>query len=574
MLIVHARDDRHSRFSHYLIELLRLEGFADYAEADLGDLRAEDLADQDLVILPRVSATIAQATMLDDYVRGGGRLLACQPDAALARRFGLRPTQRAIADGYLEIAPRQPAVAGLFGGAVQVIVPAVGWTPEAGRDLTTLATVRTKRPVFTADRIPGVVHARHGRGEAILWAYDLPHAVARLRQGDPARADLCSGGLDGIYRPGELFIGQLDPECEPIPQADVQTALLARAIETLAPRPRLWYYPEAAQRGALIMTSDDDWSTVEQFEALVGGLRARAATCTFFIVPGTKLPEERMRAWEAEGHSFSVHPALEADYRTPPPPAEVQAVALPAMVADHVLRHRRTYGRPARTIRNHCVRWLGYAEGARLLAEVGVRLDCNFLSSCLPCGLGYLCGSGRPLRFVDADGAVIDCFQQPTSWTEECLIHPTMVFSLKWSAPRAVAATTELLRRAAAEFYTPTTINSHPVSYATYTEELIAANWDAARAAGLPILSADRWLAWTEARDGLRLHRRDGGYLLSATQAIPAATVLFPPGSAPRADRAEVSTQTRWGRDYAALTLRAIGAGELRAIEVAGQAKP
>jgi hypothetical protein len=566
MLVLHARGDRHSRYSRYLIELLRLEGFADYAEGELAHVRAETLADHDLVLLPRVATTLAQVQLLTEYVRNGGKLLAFHPDPGLAQHFGLRPTQRGIVGGYLQIAPRQAAVAGLFTGPTQVIVPAAGWSPAEGADLTILAEVRTKQPRFTVDRIPGVVHARLGRGEAILWAYDLPHAVARLRQGNPERADLCLGGLDGIYRPGELFIGQLDPEREAIPQADVQTALLARTIEMLASYPRLWYYPEAAQRGALIMTSDDDWSTVEQFELLVRGLREREATCTFYLVPDTRLPRDRIAAWEAEGHTFSAHPALAADYRKPPPPTEVQQLAMPTLLRDTIVRHERTYARPVRTLRNHCVRWLGYVEAAQILADEGVRMETNYLSSCLPFGLGYLCGSGRPLRFVDPDGAVIDCFQQPTSWTEECLINPSMIFSLKWSVHQAITETTRLLRRATREFYTPVTINSHPVSYATYTRQLIDENWDTARREGLPILSADRWLAWTETRDRLRLHRRAGDHLLSATQDVPAVTVLFPPGAAPRVDGAEVSTQELWGREYTAVTLRSIAAGETRPI--------
>lgn len=570
MLILHASHDRHSRYGRFLVELLRMEGFADYAEAELEHVRAKTLAEHDLVLLPRVSTTLDQAALLADYVRDGGKLIAFHPDAGLIRQFGLHATNRGIADGYLQIDTQLAETTGLYDGGVQIIVPAVGWSMTTAANVSLLAEVRTRQPRFTADRIPGAVKAELGQGTAILWSYDLPHAVARLRLGDPTRADLCLGGLDGIYRPGELFIGQLDPEQGAVPQADVQTAFLGRAIELLAPQPRLWYYPEATQRGVLVVTSDDDWSTVEQFEALVAGLREHDATCTFYIVPDTKLPKGLMLRWEGHGHTFSVHPALAMDYRQPPPPTDVQALALPPMVRDNVLRHQRAYGRAVRTIRNHCVRWLGYTEGATLLADLNVRMDLNFLSSCLPFSLGYLCGSGRPLRFVDTAGAVIDCFQQPTSWTEECLIHPSMVFSLKWPVHQAIAETTGLLRRAAREFYTPVVINSHPVSYATYTKELIDANLDAARREKLPILSADRWLDWTEARDHLRLHKGPQGYILSATQGTRAATILFPAGSTPHAERAEASVQTLWGREYVALTLHTIAAGETRAIHGAG----
>ena len=61
------------------------------------------------------------------------------------------------------------------------------------------------------------------------------------------------------------------------------------------------------------MTSDDDRSTLEQFETLLAGLRKRQARCTFYVVPKTKLYASIMERWEADGHTFSVHPALEAD---------------------------------------------------------------------------------------------------------------------------------------------------------------------------------------------------------------------------------------------------------------------
>jgi hypothetical protein len=124
---------------------------------------------------------------------------------------------------------------------------------------------------------PALCLSKVEQGEAILLAYDLPHTVARLRQGNPANADLCLAGLVGIYRPSDLFVGQLDPDQAHLPQADLHAALLARLIETLAPRPRLWYYPHADQRSTMIMTSDDDWSKLDQFETLLAGLRQRQA---------------------------------------------------------------------------------------------------------------------------------------------------------------------------------------------------------------------------------------------------------------------------------------------------------
>ena len=158
------------------------------------------------------------------------------------------------------------------------------------------------------------------------------------------------------------------------------------------------------------------------------------------------------------------------------------------------------------------MRWLGYVDTACVLAGLSVRMDMNYIAV-LPY-LGHLCGLGRPLRFVDEDGEVIDCFQQPTHWTEECLIDPEFVFSFKWTVERALAETGKIIRQAAQRDHTPVALNSHPVSFATYSSPLIEGNWDAALAEGMPILSADAWLAWTAARDKIRIQIDAEGIML------------------------------------------------------------
>ena len=558
MLLIHAAQDPHARYSHYLAELLRLEGFVDFAEADLAAVDDSLLAHHDLVILPRMTPTVAQVEQVATYVEQGGKLIAFLPDAQVLRRFGLEPAWRGVVGGYLHPDPAQPLVAGLCTDPVQIIVPATAWRvpPRA----TVLATVQPDAAATPAAAIPGVVTVQVGRGIAVLWAYDLPHAVARLRQGDPANADLCFAGLDGIYRPSELFVGQLTVEQMLLPQADLQTALMARLLEALAPRPRLWYYPEAAQHSVMIMTSDDDWSTLDQFAALLDGLRQRQAHCTFYVVPKSHLTPTHMDQWEEEGHTFSVHPASAADMSSGLSKQEAQRQFLAAMLHDNIARHQVECQRTPRTIRHHAVRWLGYVEAARLLANLGIQMDVNYLSV-HPFSLGYMAGSGRPLRFVDTDGTVIDCFQQPTLWTEEVLIHPEFVFSFKWTVERALAETDQIIQRAAREFYTPVTFNSHPVSFATYSSPLIEGCWDKALAEGMAIWSADEWLAWTTARERVRLHQDAYGFTLVAPQALPALSLLLPPTLTSDERCCTITPQRLWGRLYQVATLKNLAAG-------------
>lgn len=565
MLLLHAQADFHTRYSHYLAEILRLEGFVDFAEAELTTLDPVVPRQHDLLILPRLALTQAQAESLEQYVVNGGRLLAFHPDAYFARRFGLTPTWRGIDNGWLHPDSTQPGLQGLCHEPVQVIVPAMGWSPALDNNVTVLAQVRTSKNPADGETLPGIVHCKVGQGEAIFFAYDLPQAIARLRQGNPDHADLCYAGLDGIYRPSELFVGQLDVEQMLLPQADLQTALLARCIERLAPRPRLWYYPEANQRSAVIMTSDDDWSTVEQFEALLAGLRQRQATCTFYMVPESKISREQMDRWEAEGHTFSVHPALEADIHSYLAKDQPQSTLVEAMLRANVTRHQRELGRVPRTIRQHAVRWLGYVEAARFLADLGIQMECNYISV-HPFSLGYMAGSGRPLPFVDEAGALIDCYQQPTLWTEEVLIHPHFVFSFKWTVEQALAVVGKIIQRAAADFYTPITFNSHPVSFATYSSPLIEGTWDLALNHDMQIISADRWLAWITARNRVRITLTVEGCLVHTPQAIATLTLLLPAHSTPQAEQATLGEQQRWGRPYTTLTLHNLVAGETRAV--------
>ncbi|NBU64330.1 MAG: hypothetical protein EBS29_07520, partial [Chloroflexia bacterium] len=253
---------------------------------------------------------------------------------------------------------------------------------------------------------------------------------------------------------------------------------------------------------------------------------------------------------------FSVHPALAQDIVVGLATDEPQVRIVADMLAENIARHQREFAAPVRTIRQHAVRWLGYVEAARVLASHGVQLDCNYLA--VSPYLGYVCGSGRAVRFVDEQGHIIDCFQQPTLWTEECLIHPEYVFSFKWDVAQAVAVTDQFIAAAAQRYYTPVTINSHPVSFATYSQPLIEANWQAAQRHGMPIMAADGWLDWTTSRDQIRLHCAKDTWLLTTNQPIASLSIIVPPhiiASAPTV------TVIRWGIQIEVLELQQLAIG-------------
>jgi hypothetical protein len=522
-------------------------------------------------VLPRCALSWEQIDLLTAYVAAGGVLVAFQPDYQLVRRFGLEPTFGGKHNARMTINTTLPALAFLCAEPVDVVTPVVHWRLGEQSNVTPLATLTEEGSEW------GAIHAallvQHGSGKTLLFAYDLPYVVARLRQGDPANADLGLTYCDNANRPNELFSGQLDPSQLHLPQADIHSAFLARLIDSVAPRPRLWYYPVPAQQSAVVMTSDEDWSTLEQWQSLIAGLRQRQAQCTFFMVAESRIEKRWVDMWEEEGHVFSVHPSHASDYtRSLAKPPSYQLV-MAEMLHENVERHKVEYGRPVNTIRQHCVRWKGYVECAQLEADLGVAMDCNYMAV-KPFYIGFMAGSGRALPFVDSDGHVIPCYQLSAQWSEECLIHETMYISLKWSPARAIAVATGLVREAATRFYTPICFNSHPVSYHTYSSPLTDGAWDQAVEMGTPVVSADAWLAWTQSRDGVTLARNDSGYILTSAKAISSLTILLPPGLV--ADAAGV-VQRRlqlWGQSYTALTLTNLSAGavvELKGVELKGE---
>ena len=540
MLIIHDPSAPQSRYSHYLAELLRLEGLVSYQATNLSKLNESTLAGHDIVILPRTTLDRHQITLLCDYVTAGGTLLALLPENNLVKALGVTPCYQLIPHGQLTVDDTT-----IVAEPIDVIGPTAIW--HGPDDTTVLAHINQQ---------PAIVSRTIGAGNVLLYAFDVAYCVARLRQGDPQYVDLCAAGLDGIYRPSELFVHQLDPQRAHIPQADLHTALLAHLIMTHAPQPRIWYYPHAQQTSTMIMTSDDDWSQIAEFEALIAGLARHDAQCTFFLVPQSRVTPSDVIRWQAAGHTFSVHPALAQDIVVGLATDEPQVRIVAGMLAENIGRHQREYTAPVRTIRQHAVRWLGYVEAARVLASHGVQLDCNYLA--VSPYLGYVCGSGRAVRFVDQQGQIIDCFQQPTLWTEECLIHPEYVFSFKWEVAHAIAVTDQLIADAAQRYYTPVTINSHPVSFATYSQPLIEANWQAAQRHGMPIVSADTWLDWTMERDQLRLHCANGRWVLTTSQPIDCLSIIVPPHITPCI---ATTTVQRWGMSIPVLELHDLAIG-------------
>ena len=159
--------------------------------------------------------------LLVDYVSQGGKLIAFLPEYQFVQRLGLRPRYLGHDGGYLHLDANHPRLQGLADYPVQILMLSVVWDLGDDAQVSQLASVQPTAQPGEAS-VPAPVWTDVGQGAAALFADDLPHTVARLRQGNADHVDLCFAGLDGIYRPSELFVGQLPVEQMLIPQADVK----------------------------------------------------------------------------------------------------------------------------------------------------------------------------------------------------------------------------------------------------------------------------------------------------------------------------------------------------------------
>ena len=106
VLVISAAGDP---FGRYYGEILRAEGLNEFTVTDIGTVSAATLAANNVVVLAQGSLTAAQASMLENWVQGGGNLIAMRPDAQLAGLLGLSAASGDLSNAYLKAPAPAPA---------------------------------------------------------------------------------------------------------------------------------------------------------------------------------------------------------------------------------------------------------------------------------------------------------------------------------------------------------------------------------------------------------------------------------------------------------------------------------
>jgi hypothetical protein len=176
------------------------------------------------------------------------------------------------------------------------------------------------------------------------------------------------------------------------------------------------------------------------------------------------------------------------------------------------------YGPVPPTVRTHRVLWSGWVESARVQAAygIGLNLDYYHIGPAFRQGngewaYGYFTGSGLPMRFVDEGGRILGIYQQLTQLADEHLLEVPWGGQVKLEPEAAVEVSQMLLRRSVARYPSAIVAQFHVDPYAVggrYAD--LAGRWlagtlDAAVERGIPIWSAEEWLAFVRARQDAAL---------------------------------------------------------------------
>ncbi len=487
--LIVASDGRED-FGLYTSELLRMEGVA-VTVRGLGD-GLPALLPGVVVLASDLPLTRPEADLLHRHAEAGGRLVFLAPHPHGAEEFGFAPTYRTSVEGFLRMTwPGLPPEPMQFHAALRHMV-----IPANGR---VVAQVCTGDASHTPTGEPAIVRLPLGLGEAWFFLYDLPRSIAWTRQGDPRRSGLHGNHVAPGWRPADMFAGFLAPECAATPQADLQCHLLRHAIcsppmHVDGPEdggvPWLWPFPDDAPT-VLLLSSDEDWSTPEQFEALHDALGRYDARITWYLVPETCITPERFDAWRGEGHTFSIHPVLE----------EPLARTWEPSIARHRAEFRERFGVEAGpSVRNHAIPWVGYVTGARINAALGFMWDANYFT-CPPRTWHYMTGGALPLPFVDVTGEVIPILQLPAQFSDETTLAASgYEFSLGLQEDEAVESVIGLLRANAERYHSLLCVNTHPVSFAGYSRGLWERVLAEAQRLAVPRMSLEGYAEFWETR--------------------------------------------------------------------------
>jgi hypothetical protein len=501
-------------FGAYLPEILRAEGLNEFDVADVSALSPQLLASHGVVVLGPTGLSGAQVATLTTWVQGGGDLIAMRPPKNLAPLLGLADAGGTVSNGSITAIP----ASGVTAASMQY---------HGTADLYTLNGAGAVAN-FSGTGSPAVTLRSFGAGQAAAFTYDLGRSVVYTRQGNPAwvgqeRDTPGPAPAPAILRSDDLFFPDwVDLDRVQVPSADEQQRLLANLVTTMQqdrmPLPRFWYLPWGL-KAAVVMTGDDHAhaagsdgeGTVGQFTRDLNvysppGCSVAAWQCvrgTSYLFPGVDISNADVASYQNIGFEIALHLWSSGNANGGTNIADQNCHnAVPGSIAADLSLQLGQFGstwpsaaRPV-TSRSHCIVWSGWVDVPVAEQAQGIRFDTNYYywpGGWIQDRPGLFTGSGFPMRFANTNGALVDVFQAATQLTDESDQDiPTEVRVLLDNAtgPNGYYAVITANMHTDAEKVVPP--GGHPGADAVI---------EAARARGVPVVSARQMLTWLDGRD-------------------------------------------------------------------------
>ncbi|MBP1752651.1 MAG: hypothetical protein H6Q57_1487, partial [Geobacteraceae bacterium] len=520
-------------FSSYYAEILRAEGMNAFAVSDISSVSSSVLAAYDVAVLGEMALSDSQVTMLSDWVNGGGRLIAMRPDKKLAALLGLTDLGTTMSNAYLLVNTSSSPGTGIVNQTIQYHGTADRYSLNGASTIATLysnASTATSNPAVTLRSVGS------SGGQAAAFVYDLARSVVYTRQGNPAWAGQDRDG-EAPIRSNDLFYGAASFDPQPdwvnlskvaIPQADEQQRLLANLIIRMnsdkKPIPRFWYFPRGL-KAVVVMTGDDHGSggTKGRFNGYISmsppGCSVQNWECirgTSYIFTDNPLSDSEASSYDNAGFEIALHLDTNCEDWTPSGLVSYFTTWFNAWATEYP-----SLPSPV-TNRNHCITWSDYVTEAQVELNHGVRLDTNYYyypEEWVANRPGFFTGSGMPMRFATASGALIDVYQAATQMTDES--RQTYPYTIDTLLGRAIGPE---------GYYGAFVANAHTDDSDSEVSDAIVIS---ASARGIPVITARQMLEWLDGRNtsAIASVSMDSNFLsfsISASQGATGLTAMVP----------------------------------------------
>jgi hypothetical protein len=417
ILLINSKEN----FGNYTAEMLRAEGISSFVTETVGDTMVplKDLRRRKIVILSSQNVSQAQASVFEQYVKEGGRLIATMPVNQLDRTFGITRASHVSNYNYIVVNKSSSLAKGITSKPMPLHTKIF--------DYKLNSSAKSVANFYPPGSSPAIVFNNYGKGQSLSFLYNLPESVVLTRQGNPADAGKEMDSIPGL-RAMDLFTnGWVDTSCNKLNHADEQMHILSRAVEKMSdiPVPRLWYFPDTL-KCVVTLNNDGEDSKENEFEPQFNDVYAKGARMTLYIKEVDFVSKKWTDKWRSRGFEMSGHPD------------QTKFAANPSWQRMDTIydtlngKLKSSLGiPPMETVTNHWFVWPGnyengktdFAAQAKLEEQHGVGLDCNyahydnnarrkqFLGS-YGYTQGNYTGSGLPMKFADTDGSIINVYQQ------------------------------------------------------------------------------------------------------------------------------------------------------------------